>query len=133
MAAAWPGTCLYALRAHPGTPYRTLADLEAAAKAAPAVFKFATMGVGSLAHVSDTLLQQRSDFWLVRASYRDGDLALQGVLAGRVPLFMLSIVIVMPHDRSGGLRTLGVRSWRKIRFISGVKRSLNKTSRVSMC
>ena len=101
------GTCPYALLAHPGTPYRSLAEVQAAAKAAPATLNYATTGVGSLAHVSATLLQQRGDFRLVHVPYRGGGPALQDALAGHVPLFMSNIVIVMPHVRSGGLRALG--------------------------
>ena len=115
------GTCPYALLAHPGTPFRSLADVETAAKAAPATLNFATTGVGSLAHVSATLWQQRSGVSLVHVPYRGGGPALQDALAGHVPLFMSNIVIVMPHVRSGGLRALGVTSAKESRFLPGVK------------
>jgi tripartite-type tricarboxylate transporter receptor subunit TctC len=115
------GTCPYALLAHPGTPYRTLAEVQAAAKAAPGTLNYATTGVGSLAHVSATLLQQQGDFRLVHVPYRGGGPALQDALAGHVPLFMSNIVIVLPHVRSGGLRALGVSSAQESRFMPGVR------------
>lgn len=114
------GTCPYALLAHPSTPYRTLADVVLAAKAAPETLNYATTGNGSLAHVSTVLLQQRGGFKLVHVPYRGGGPALQDALAGHVPLFMSNIVIVLPHVRSGALRALGVSSAAPSSYLPGV-------------
>ncbi|WP_424814032.1 tripartite tricarboxylate transporter substrate binding protein [Roseococcus sp. YIM B11640] len=115
------GTCPYALTAHPSTPFRTLPQLIAAAKAAPETLSYATTGVGSLAHVSTVLLQQRGDFKLVHVPYRGGGPALQDALAGHVPLFMSNIVIILQHIREGKLIPLGVSSAAPSRFLPGVQ------------
>jgi tripartite-type tricarboxylate transporter receptor subunit TctC len=114
------GTCPYALVTHKDQPYRTLADVIAAAKARPETLNYATTGVGSLAHISTVLLEQQGGFKLVHVPYRGGGPALQDAVAGHVPLFMSNIVIILPHIRQGTLRPLGVSSPQPSRFLPGV-------------
>ena len=89
-----------ALVAHQSAPWRTLPDLIAAAKRAPDTIAYATSGMGSLAHVSTTLLQQLGDFKLTHVPYRGGGPALKDVLAGQVPLFMSNVVILSQHIKA---------------------------------
>ena len=96
-----------ALVAHSSTPYRTFQDVVAAAKAAPDTVGFASSGVGGLAHVSTTLLQQQGGFGLVHVPYRGGGPAVQDAVSGQVPLFMSNVVIISQHIRAGTLRPLG--------------------------
>jgi tripartite-type tricarboxylate transporter receptor subunit TctC len=114
------GTCPYALTAHPSTPFRTLAQMIEAAKAAPEALSYATTGVGSLAHIATVLLQQRGDFKLSHVPYRGGGPALQDAIAGHVPLFMSNIVIILQHIREGRLMPLGVSSAAPSRFLPNV-------------
>ena len=97
-----------ALVAHQSTPYRSFQDVVAAAKAAPDTISYASSGVGGLAHVSTTLLQQQGGFSLVHVPYRGGGPAVQDAVAGHVPLFMSNVVIICQHIRAGTLRPLGV-------------------------
>ncbi|WP_149538124.1 tripartite tricarboxylate transporter substrate binding protein [Siccirubricoccus phaeus] len=110
-----------ALVAHQNTPYRSLADLVAAAKAAPDSIAFASSGVGGLAHVSTTLLQQQGGFRLLHVPYRGGGPAVQDAVAGNVPLFMSNVVIISQHIRAGTLRPLGVTTAEETRHVPGVK------------
>lgn len=114
------GTCPYALTAHPSLPYRTFADVTAAAKARPELLSYATTGVGSLAHVAAVLLQQRGDFRMTHVPYRGGGPALQDSLAGHVPLFMSNIVIILPHIRAGALRPIGISTRAESRYLPGL-------------
>ncbi|MDB5413008.1 MAG: Tripartite-type tricarboxylate transporter, receptor component TctC [Rubritepida sp.] len=114
------GTCPYALTAHPSSPYRTLAQLIAAAKAAPDTLSYATTGVGSLAHIATVMLQQQGDFRISHVPYRGGGPALQDALAGHVPLFMSNIVIILNHMKEGRLHPLGVSTLEPSRFLPQV-------------
>ncbi|MBS7812880.1 Bug family tripartite tricarboxylate transporter substrate binding protein [Roseococcus pinisoli] len=114
------GTCPYAMTAHPGTPFRSLAQMIEAAKAAPDTLSYATTGVGSLAHIATVLLQQRGDFKISHVPYRGGGPALQDALAGHVPLFMSNIVIILQHIREGRLMPLGVSSAQPSSFLPNV-------------
>lgn len=109
-----------ALVAHNSTPYRSFLDVVAAAKAAPDTVSFASSGVGGLAHVSTTLLQQQGGFSLVHVPYRGGGPALQDAISGQVPLFMSNVVIISQHIRAGTLRPLGVTTATETRHVPGV-------------
>lgn len=103
------------------SPWRTLPDLVAAAKAAPDTISYATAGIGTLAHVSNTLLQQLGGFKLTHTPYRGGAPAAQAVLSGEVPLFMTPIPPAIQHIRAGTLRPLAVTTEAESRHLPGVK------------
>jgi tripartite-type tricarboxylate transporter receptor subunit TctC len=107
--------------AHKDTPYRSFEEVVAAAKRAPETLAFATSGVGGLAHVSTTLLQQQGGFKLVHVPYRGGGPAVQDAVAGQVPLFMSNVVIISQHIRAGTLRPLGVTTRGETRHVPGVR------------
>ncbi|WP_424814033.1 tripartite tricarboxylate transporter substrate-binding protein [Roseococcus sp. YIM B11640] len=108
-----------AMVAHQSTPYRTFQEVVAAAKAAPDALNYATSGVGGLAHVSTTLLQQQGGFRMTHVPYRGGGPAVQDAVAGHVPLFMTNVVIVSQHIRNGILRPLGVTTATETRHVPG--------------
>lgn len=110
-----------ALVAHQSTPFRSYADIVKAAKAAPNTLNFATSGVGGLAHVATTLLQQQGDFRMVHVPYRGGGPATQDAVAGHVPLFMSNVVVINQHIRSGVLRPIGVTTRGETRHVPGVQ------------
>lgn len=110
-----------ALVAHSSTPWRNFQDVVAAAKKEPDTISYASSGVGGLAHVSTTLLQQQGGFRLTHVPYRGGGPALQDALSGQVPLFMSNVVIISQHIKSGALRPLGVTTAEETRHVPGVK------------
>lgn len=107
--------------AHQSTPYRRFQDVIDAAKRAPETIPYASSGVGGLAHVSTTLLQQQGGFRLVHVPYRGGGPAVQDSVAGQVPLFMSNVVIISQHIRAGTLRPLGVTTVGETRHVPGVR------------
>ncbi|WP_245870419.1 tripartite tricarboxylate transporter substrate-binding protein [Teichococcus rhizosphaerae] len=115
------GTGPLALVAHQTTPYRTYKDIVEAAKKAPETLNFATSGVGGLAHVATTLLQQEGGYKLVHVPYRGGGPATQDAVAGHVPLFMSNVVVIKQHIRAGTLRPVGVTTRTESRHVEGVK------------
>jgi len=110
-----------AMVAHHTTPYRSFEDVIDAAKRAPDTVNYATSGVGGLAHVSTTLLQQSRNFRLVHVPYRGGGPAVSDAVAGHVPLFMTNVVIVSQHIRAGTLRPLGVTTAGESRHVPGTR------------
>jgi tripartite-type tricarboxylate transporter receptor subunit TctC len=81
-----------ALVAHPFAPYATYADVVRAARREPGAVRYATSGVGGLAHVAATLLQQAGGYRLAHVPYPGGGPAAQDAVAGRVPLLMSNVV-----------------------------------------
>lgn len=110
-----------ALVTHQNSPWKSFQDLVAAAKKAPESIAYATSGIGSLAHVSTSLLQQVGGFKLTHVPYKGGGPALQDALSGQVPLFMSNVVIISQHIKSGALRPLGVTTAAETPHVPGIK------------
>ena len=108
-----------AMVAHQSTPFRNFQDVVDAARRAPDSLNYATSGVGGLAHVSTTLLQQQGNFRITHVPYRGGGPAVADAVAGHVPLFMTNVVIVSQHIRAGTLRPLGVTTRGESRHVPG--------------
>ncbi|WP_159998575.1 tripartite tricarboxylate transporter substrate binding protein [Roseomonas sp. 18066] len=115
------GTGPLALVAHHSTPYRSYADVVAAAKKTPDTLNYATSGVGGLAHVATTLLQSEGGYRVVHVPYRGGGPATQDAVAGHVPLFMSNVVVINQHIKAGTLRPLGVTTRGESRHVPGVR------------
>jgi tripartite-type tricarboxylate transporter receptor subunit TctC len=109
------------LATHKGAPWNTMADMVAAAKRAPDTINYGTPGVGTLAHVSTTLLQQLGEFKITHVPYRGGGPALQAVLAGETQLVTVPAVVANPQIRAGTLKALGVSTETESRHVPGVK------------
>jgi tripartite-type tricarboxylate transporter receptor subunit TctC len=68
------------------SPYHSLADVVAAAKAKPGTVTYATGGVGSSAHLGAELFARKVGIELVHVPYRGGAQAVQALLSGDVEL-----------------------------------------------
>jgi tripartite-type tricarboxylate transporter receptor subunit TctC len=98
------------LVAHPATPYRTLKDLVAAARAQPGKIPYASGGNGSPTHIAAEMFKKAAGIDLVHIPYKGGGPANVDVLAGQVPLAMAALPPVMPYLQSGRLRGLAITS-----------------------
>jgi len=68
------------------TPYASVADVVAAAKAAPGTVTYATGGVGSSSHMAAELFSRRAGIKLVHVPFRGSAAAIQSLVAGDVQL-----------------------------------------------
>ncbi|HEX8663587.1 MAG TPA: tripartite tricarboxylate transporter substrate binding protein [Beijerinckiaceae bacterium] len=100
------GTAPNVLATHPSRPYRTLADVVEAAKAKPRAITFASVGAGSLGHLTVVLLSKRAGVELVHVPYRGGGPAINDAIAGHVDLIVASTALLNPHLQAGTLRGL---------------------------
>jgi tripartite-type tricarboxylate transporter receptor subunit TctC len=105
--------------AHNTTPFQNFRDVVEAARREPDRWNYASSGVGGLAHIATTLLQQQNNFRLTHVPYRGGGPAVTAAVAGEVPLFMTNVVIVSQHMRAGTLRPLGVTTRTESRHVPG--------------
>jgi tripartite-type tricarboxylate transporter receptor subunit TctC len=95
---------------HPSTPYKTFADLVAAAKATPGKVPYGTVGQGSLAHLAMTQIGNLLGVTWNHVPYKGGGPLTNDAVAGHVPVAVASIASVGPHVKSGALRGLAVTS-----------------------
>src|SRR5262245_6129068 len=66
------GTAPYLLSTGEMKPYRTLADVIAAAKATPEKVTYGSVGSGSIGHLAMAMLSKQADAKLVHVPYRGG-------------------------------------------------------------
>ena len=91
---------------HPGTPYKNVADLIAAAKARPGELNYASSGNGSGQHLFMAQLAAMAGIKLTHVPYRGSGQATTDLLAGTVPISMPGTAGMVAHIRAGKLRPL---------------------------
>ncbi len=90
------------------SPYRTLADLIAAARARPEGITFAS--ASSSQRVATESLAAMAGIKMLHVPYRSSPLAVQDVLSGRVDLFVADQAVILPQAQAGTMRILAVTS-----------------------
>jgi tripartite-type tricarboxylate transporter receptor subunit TctC len=73
------------------SPYKTVADVVAAAKAKPNQINFASPGNGTVAHLSSELFQRNAGIKTQHVPYKGASQALVDLVGGTVDLYMSSV------------------------------------------
>jgi tripartite-type tricarboxylate transporter receptor subunit TctC len=105
------GPIALAVRAE--SPYKTLADLIAAAKAKPGAVTMASPGNGTVAHLSGVRLMQATGVKFEHIPYKGASAAIPDLLGGNVDFYVASVPSVQSHVASGKMRALAVTSERR--------------------
>ncbi len=92
------------------SPFKTLADVIAAAKARPGKLTFASAGNGGAQHLAGELFQQAARISLTHVPYRGGAPALTDLIGGQVDLMFSATTASGPLVKSGKLRALAITS-----------------------
>lgn len=92
----------------PARSWRTVADLVAAARAAPGRLNWGHSGVGTSGHLTAFLLDQTARIDTVGVAYRGGAALATDLMAGRVDYAFSTVASVLPNIREGKLRALAV-------------------------
>ena len=100
----------YALAVAPTSPYRSLADLIAAAKAKPGELTLGSSGVGSRGHLAMALLEQRAGFRITQVPYRGPAQAMTDVIGGQITMMFDIIGTGRNYIHSGKVRAIAVTS-----------------------
>jgi len=96
------------------SPYKSLADVIAAAKAQPKAVASASAGNGTSQHLSLEMLGWKSGAQFTHIPYKGSGPAIQDVIAGQVPMMFDTTVVAGPHIESGKLRALAVTSAKRL-------------------
>jgi tripartite-type tricarboxylate transporter receptor subunit TctC len=100
------GTAPYVVSTHPQKPFKTLADVIAAAKAKPDAVSYASVGSGSIGHLAMVLLSKQAGVRLVHVPYRGGGPAMNDAVAGHVDLLVGSTALSIPQIQAGGIKAV---------------------------
>ena len=100
------GTAPMVIATAPAKPYKSFADVLAAAKAKPDTVTVGNVGNGSLAHLTTIVLNQAAGVKLVPVPYKGGGPLSTDVMGGQVELGMASTAATANHVRGGKMRAL---------------------------
>jgi tripartite-type tricarboxylate transporter receptor subunit TctC len=89
-------------------PFKTAADLIAAAKASPGKINYGSGGNGSPQHVAMALFASQAGVTMTHVPYKGATQAALGVAAGDVPVAFQGLATVAGLVRGGKLRLVGV-------------------------
>jgi tripartite-type tricarboxylate transporter receptor subunit TctC len=96
------------LAANGETPYKTLADVIAAAKARPGMLNVGSPGYGSINHLMLESISLNTGTKFTHVPYKGGAPAVQALVAGDIPLAIIASSTAAPHVASGKIRILGI-------------------------
>jgi tripartite-type tricarboxylate transporter receptor subunit TctC len=101
------GTSPMVLATYAESPYKTFADVVAAARAKKNV-SYGSIGSGSLGHLAMSLLGKNGGIEWQHIPYRGGGPLMTDAVAGHVPLSIGSVFVTKPHIDNKRMRPLVV-------------------------
>lgn len=102
------GTAPMAIATGVAKPYKSFADVVAAAKAKPNTVSIGSVGNGSLGHLTMVLVQQASGIKLIHIPYKGGGPMTADAVGGQIDLAIGSVAVITPHVNGGKLRAVAV-------------------------
>ncbi|SNS96542.1 Tripartite-type tricarboxylate transporter, receptor component TctC [Noviherbaspirillum humi] len=90
------------------SPYKSVQDIAAAARAKPGSLTYASQGNGTSAHLAGELFKNLAKVSLTHVPYKGAGPALTDLLGGQVDMMFGTAAAVTPFIQSGKLRALGV-------------------------
>ena len=94
---------------HPSTPYKTVRDVVAYAKANPGKLDYGYTHAAS-GHMAMELFKQTTGIFMTGIPYRGGGPMMTDALGGTIPMMFINQDTALPHVRAGKLRALAVTS-----------------------
>ena len=101
-------------------PWRSAADLVAAAKARPGTISYASSGNGTGAHLAMVEFNRIAGVEMTHVPYRGGGPAMTDLVAGNVGCAFASAAAATAHVQGGRLRALGAAGLRRITALPDV-------------
>lgn len=99
---------------HVNSPYHTLKEVIAAAKAKPGALNFASPGNGTVAHLGGELLQSTAKVKFTHVPYKGAAQAVNDLMGGQVDLYMASVPTLLGHIKSNRMRPLAVTAPKRL-------------------
>ncbi|WP_439596937.1 Bug family tripartite tricarboxylate transporter substrate binding protein [Falsiroseomonas sp.] len=101
-------------------PWRSVADLVAAAKAAPGTLSYGTSGIAGGPHLAGLLFDRIAGTETTAVHYRGGGLVVNDLLAGRVDFSFATAASVLEQVRAGKLRALAIPHLERSRLMAEI-------------
>ena len=91
-----------------GSPYKTVAELIAAARAKPGVLNYASAGVGSATHVNAEKFRANANLQVTHIPFKGTPETIVEVSSGRTEFMFTPVLASIPSIRDNRLRALAV-------------------------
>ena len=114
------GTVLNVLAVPVDRPWRSVAELIAAAKARPDTLTCASSGVGGAGHLANQQLNMLADIRTVHVPYRGGGALQADLVSGKVDYAFTTALNAVPQVENGKLRILAVPDAQRSRLLPQV-------------
>jgi len=102
------------------SPYKTVRDLVAAARAAPGRLTFGHAGIGTQTHLAAENFLYQAKIDAVSVPYKGEAPALVALVAGEINFTLANMAATLPHISGGRIRALGVTSKTEAPQLPGV-------------
>lgn len=99
-----------ALAVPDGSPWRSVADLVAAAKSNPGKFTYGSSGIGSPHHLGMERLAQQADVEFVHVPYKGAAQSVTDLASGQIDMAATTRAAAMPQVDAGRVRMLALLS-----------------------
>jgi tripartite-type tricarboxylate transporter receptor subunit TctC len=96
------------------SPYKSVKEIVAAAKAAPGKLSFASGGIGGSHHLSAALFANTAGIELIHAPFKSGAEGVTNLMGGQVDFMFQEMYSAMPNIQKGGkLKALAITSTKR--------------------
>jgi tripartite-type tricarboxylate transporter receptor subunit TctC len=102
------------------SPYRSVADLVAAAKASPGKLTMASASTGTVGHLAGELFARRAGYTFLHVPYKGAAQGLTDLIGGQTDFMFPTPQAALPLIKGGKLRALAVTSATRIQIMPNV-------------
>jgi tripartite-type tricarboxylate transporter receptor subunit TctC len=102
------------------TPYKTVADVVAAAKKEPGALSFGSAGNGNTMHLTGLQFEASTGTQLIHVPYKGGPAALNDVMGGQIPMMFHNLSAVLAQEKGGRVRVLAVADTQRSKLLPNV-------------
>jgi len=106
--------------AHPGTPFKTVGEMVAWARAHPGKLTVATNGEGGFPHLAFEQLRVMAGFTFTHVPYKGSAQIVTDVIGGQVQAAIDGITALASHARSGRVRLLAITNKTRVPLWPGI-------------
>ncbi len=104
----------------PASPFKSIEELIAYAKANPGKLNYATAGIGTLHHLSTELFNVMAGIEMTHVPFKGGTTAVTELMASRVDVMFETMTLTVTQVQAGKLRPLAVTSAARVAALPGV-------------
>ncbi len=92
------------------SPFKSVKDIVAAAKASPGKLSYASGGIGGTHHLSGALLEFAAEVDMIHVPYKSGAAGATDLMGGQVHMMFEQMYAAIPNVKGGRLRALAITS-----------------------